>query len=76
MKTLKNFDTRELSKKEMNNVRGGQMFQCTIYDEYGNLIFEGALNYPTIEDALAQLVIEAGNAGQDHTHCDLFCEEA
>ncbi len=40
MKTMKNFAAQQLSKKQMNDVKGGQQALCYIWDENGNLLMK------------------------------------
>ena len=41
MKSMKNFAAQQLSKKEMNNVKGGAQFDCTVSVD-GEIISSGA----------------------------------
>ncbi len=40
MKAMKNFAAQQLSKKEMNNVKGGRVY-CVVHDSEGRFIMDG-----------------------------------
>lgn len=40
MKTMRNFVAQRLSKKQMNDVKGGIKAHCYIWDENGNLLMD------------------------------------
>ncbi|WP_299220701.1 hypothetical protein [uncultured Alistipes sp.] len=58
MKTMKNFAAQQLSKKQMNDVKGGRVYvNCTIWDIHENKAVEWSHSATgaTLEEALRNM---------------------
>ena len=51
MKSMKNFAAQQLSKKQMNDVKGGQMFLCKISSDGGKTWMEGLVEANSADHA-------------------------
>ncbi len=61
MKSMKNFAAQQLSKKEMNNVKGGS--SCVAYDLNGGEIGSGSFPGSHVAEARVKMAIELHRAG-------------
>ncbi len=69
MKSMKDFAAQQLSKKEMNNVKGG-MIHCNVVFRTGTGM-SGYVDADTTEEAAAQLrAIYDGIEDIESVHCD------
>ena len=62
MKSMKNFAAQQLSKKEMNNVKGGMGSTCTLYDETGAVLMSGPVT-GSLREAQRELMQIYGEYG-------------
>ena len=69
MTTLNNLAQRELSKNEMNSVRGGYGFYCTAMNSYGAPIFDGYVECAEFGDAIKFVESVIVESGYENTGC-------
>lgn len=73
MKTMKNFAAQQLSKKQMNDVKGGQVYvNCTIWDIHADKPVEWSHSATgaTLEEAMQNILADL-DEGQMAADCHI-----